>query len=226
MDAKQIEYQVAANQREALQIQAQLIQMENSNPQRQALTNRLEMINRAQTYWATEYFRLTGKSLNLPPMKITVKTAPSAPAPSPFVPDNNSTEKGLLDWKIMREKIRASLIGNPNRMRLESYLDILEKNAGNRVPKIPDIVIFGNAIQGNHGGPVETFNGTPMSNNCFSFEDSDGIVLQPNGSVMTPTKQTLIVVYRNRNHYENDTPPKIEVHGTDLGDALKALGGG
>lgn len=224
MDAKQIENQISANQIEAVRIQSQLLQMDINNPQRQLLSNRLEMINRSQTYLANEYFKLTGQNLNIPPVKITVKATSSTPASTPTVSTNN-TQTQLAEWKATRLKIKTALTGNPKASRVELYLDIVEKNAGNKVPQIPDMVVFGNAIQGSHGGPVEDFNGTPMSNNCFSFEDSEAIVLSPNGSLVTPSKGTLMVVYRNRQHYENNTPPKIEVHGTDVGEVFKTMRG-
>ncbi len=68
MEAKQIENQINANQNEAMRIQSQLLQMDFSNPQYQPLSNRLTIINRAQTYWSNEYVRLTGKEL-LPPLR-------------------------------------------------------------------------------------------------------------------------------------------------------------
>lgn len=201
--------------------------MDTNNPQRQSLSNRLEMINRSQTYWANEYFRLTGQNLNIPPVKITVKSStPSTvpPVSTAGVPVDNTANK-LDEWKVIRQKIKTSLMGNPKASRVELYLDIVERNAGNSVPKITDLIVFGNAVQGSHGGPVEDFNGTPMSNNCFSFEDSEAIVLSPDGGVMTPSKGTLMVVYPNRKQAENNSLPKIEVHGTDIGEAFKAMRG-
>lgn len=232
MDAKQIENQIAANQIEAARIQSQLLQMDINNPQRQPLSGRLEMINRSQTYWANEYFRLTGQTINVPPIKISVKaTPPPPPAPTPpipvlipGVPADNSANK-MDKWKAMRLKVKTSLTGKPNAGRVELYLDIVERNAGNKAPQINDMVVFGNAVQGSHGGPAENFNGTPMSNSCFSFEDSEAIVLSPDGSIMTPTKGTLMVVYQNRQSYENKALPQIEVHGTDLNEALKVMRG-
>lgn len=228
MDAKQIENQIAANQLEAARIQSQLLQMDINNPQRQPLSGRLEMINRSQTYWANEYFKLTGQNITIPPIKISVKsTLPSPPAPTPpipGIPPDNLANK-LDEWKAIRLKIKTALMGNPRAYRVETYLDIVERNAGNKAPQINDMIVFGNAVQGSHGGQVENFNGTPMSNSCFSFEDSEAIVLSPDGSIMTPTKGTLMVVYRNRQSYENKALPQIEVHGTDLNEALKVMRG-
>lgn len=229
MDAKQIENQIAANQIEAVRIQSQLLQMDANNPQRQTLNSRLEMLNRAQTYWANEYFKLTGQNLNIPPIKITLSASlpvTPPPLPSAFSADKNAEMANkLAEWKKMRQKITASLSGNPKASRVESYLDSVERNAGTKVPQITDMIVFGNAIQGSHGGTTEDFNGTPMSNKTFSFEDSDAIVLGPDGSVVTPSKGTLMVVYTPRNHFENNSSPKIEVHGTDMGEAFKTLRG-
>lgn len=227
MDTKQIENQIAANQIEAVRIQSQLLQIDTNNPQRQPLSSRLEMINRSQTYWANEYFRLTGKNITIPPVKITVKAsspAPSPPASTPIVSADNTASK-LAEWKAIRSKIKTALMGNPKASRVELYLDIVERNAGNKVPQINDMIVFGNAVQGSHGGSAQEFNGTPMSNNCFSFEDSEGIVISPDGGVLTPSKGTLMVVYNKRDNYGDRTLPQIEVHGTDAGEVFKAMRG-
>lgn len=223
MDAKQIENQIAANQIEAVRIQSQLLQMDINNPQRPPLNNRLEMINRSQIYWASEYFKLTGQNLSIPPIRITLSSTSSVSTPG--VPPNNKADK-LAEWKIMRLKIRTSLIGNPKAGRVENYLDSLEKNAGNGVPKIPEMVVFGKVVKGSHGGSAEELNGTPMTNQSFSFEDSSAVVLSPDGSTVTPSEGTLMVVRRGQKTLNSNTPPKVEVHGTDMGEAFKVIRGG
>ncbi len=228
MDAKQIENQIAANQMEAARIQSQLLQMDINNPQRQPLNSRLEMINRAQTYWATEYFKLTGQNISVPPIKISLSATSPAPQPVslPGVPNNNTAKADkLAEWKTMRSKIRTSLSGNPKAGQVESYLDSLEKNAGIGVPQIPEMVVFGKVVKGSHGGSAEELNGTPMSNQTFSFQDSEAVVLSPDGSTVKPSEGTLMVVYPNRKNSNPATPSKVEIHGTDMGEALKVLGG-
>jgi len=230
MDTKQIENQIAANQMEAMRIQSQLLQMDINNPQRQPLSNRLEIINRAQTYWANEYFKLTGQTLSIPPIKITLSSTSPAPVPQPpptpgTSPDNTEKAKKLAEWRAMRLKIRTSLIGNPKAGQVESYLDSLEKNAGIGVPQIPEMVVFGKVVKGSHGGSAEELNGNPMSNQTFSFQDSEAVVLSPDGSTVKPSEGTLMVVYPNRKNSNSATPSKVEIHGTDMGEALKVLGG-
>lgn len=226
MDAKQIETQIAANQIEAMRIQSQLLQMNINNPQRQPLSNRLEVINRAQTYWANEYLKLTGQTLSIPPIKISLSaTSPALqPVSAPGFTTDNKANK-LAEWKAMRLKIRTSLTGNPQANRVENYLNSLEKNAGIGVPQIPEMVVFGKAIKGSHGGSVEELNGTPMSNQSFSFEDSNAIVLSPDGSTVTPSEGTLMVVRRGQKTFNSNTPSKVEIHGTDMGEAFKVLQG-
>lgn len=228
MDAKQIETQIAANQIEAMRIQSQLLQMDINNPQRQPLNNRLEMINRAQTYWAAEYFKLTGQNLSIPPIKITLSAASpkASPVSTPGIStDNTAKANKLAEWKAMRLKIRTSLTGNPQANRVENYLNSLEKNAGISVPQIPDMVVFGKVIEGSHGGSVKELNGASMSNQTFSFEDSDAIVLSPDGSTVKPLEGTLLVVRRSQPTTNSNTPSKIEIHGTDMGEAFKVLRG-
>ena len=221
MNPKQIENQVLANQKETKQILFQLSQMTLSNPTYQQLTNRLNILNSSQSYWSNEYFKLTGKGL------IAQVVKPVSPIPMPVQPpvDQSST----ASWKSMRNNIRNSLLGNPNSIRVENYLNSLEAKAGGGVPVISKNLVFGNARKQGSGNIDDTdFNGSEMIG-IYHFSDSETIILLENGAIWKPGTDisVLFYIHSSESNLKNSLkpPPRIEFSKSDLSKTLKVLGG-
>ncbi len=220
MSAKQIEYQVIANQKETKQILFQLSQMDVSNPKYQQLTDRLNMLNRSQGYWSNEYSKITGKGL------IAQVTKTVSPIPTPVPPVNQTTTSPTSgNWQAMRNNIRNSLFGNPNSIRVENYLNSLEANANGGVPVISGNVVFGNAKKSGGGDIDDTdYNGSEMIG-LYHFSNSETIILLENGVVWKPGTDISVLFYNHSSAWGSPKPPpRIEVSGTDLSTTLNAMG--
>ena len=220
MNAKSIETQIEANNRETAQIQQQLSQMPSNAPLRQQLNNRLEMIRKSQDYWKQEYFKLTGTQLKTNPPPNTVQNSPQTIPNAP----NNAKEDSMAEWKTTRENIRKSMIGNPHYLQIENYLNQLEKTYGDQIPKHSGGIVFGKgAILNGLTKIPKDFNGTLVENSAIYFDEEGAAVIFLDGSTIKPVARTMIQILKP---IENKGFPGPMVSNPNaIKDFLKALRG-
>ena len=171
INAIQIETQLKANYQEYLKIQKQLEQIGVNNPLHKQLCGRLDMLKKAQDYWAGQYKMLTGKDILATPVQVVPNASnplpPNIPVKpiSPIIPvkqinPTDSVPNTMDGWNAMREKITIAMIGNPNYIKVRNYLDNAEKVAGDGVPQLPSALVFG---KGRQSGDVTAEVGCPKS---------------------------------------------------------------
>ncbi len=231
MNPKHIEMQVEANYREGKQLQQQIAQMVAGNPQRQQLVNRLEMIIRAQKYWQKEYFNLTGRQLSITPLQTNpVPNLPPKLIETEAEKANLKRERELFEWRATRENIRNSMIGNPHSVRVEIYLNSLERTYGDNVPKLPKAVVFGKAKVTNshinaHNAQTQEYFGTELKeNSSILFEDKGSVIIFENGAVAKSDNRTLILI-KDSKKIEQNFSGEVNVNSEELKKMLREIRG-
>ena len=238
INAIQIESQLKANYREFLIIQKQLEQIGVNNPLHKQLCGRLDMLKKAQNYWAGQYNMLTGKNILATAVQVVPNASNPLPPNIPVKPINpiipvkqynptDSAPNTMDGWKTMREKIKIAMIGNPNYVKVQNYLDNAEKEAGNGVPQIPNALVFG---KGRQRGDIfgQDYYAKPFTH-VFIEDDDGAVIIYQNGAVLKTLPDSLYVNYENQHHPYSlviqDTIPDVNLNKDELNNAFETLRG-